>query len=66
MLNTKYRESLKKYLSPVAAFLFVAVLAGASRAGHPVIWEISGRADLLKGDARGISISDTGMLMLAP
>ncbi|HLO01485.1 MAG TPA: hypothetical protein VK208_23705, partial [Pyrinomonadaceae bacterium] len=66
MLNIKYRKSLKKYLSPVAAFLFVAVLAGASRAGQPVIWEISGRADLLKGDARGISISDTGMLMLAP
>ena len=31
-----------------------------------MIWEVSGRADLLKGDARGISISDTGMLMLAP
>ena len=37
-----------------------------SYAGQPVIWETSGRADLLKGDARGISISDTGVLMLAP
>lgn len=36
------------------------------QAGQPVIWEISGRAELLKGDARGVSITDTGVLMLAP
>jgi sugar lactone lactonase YvrE len=39
---------------------------GASYAGQPIIWETGGRADLLKGDARGVSISDTGMLTLAP
>src|SRR6266699_2970801 len=36
------------------------------QAGQPVIWEISGCTELLKGDARGVSISDTGVLMLAP
>jgi len=35
-------------------------------AGQPAVWETSGRADLLKGDSRGVSISDTGVLMLAP
>src|ERR687891_543940 len=35
-------------------------------AGQPAIWETSGRVELLKGDARGVSISDTGVLMLAP
>jgi len=35
-------------------------------AGQPVIWETNSRAELLKGDARGVSISDTGTLMLAP
>jgi hypothetical protein len=35
-------------------------------AGQPAIWETSGRAELLKGDARGVSISDTGVLMLSP
>ncbi len=35
-------------------------------AGQPVIWEINGRTELLKGDARGVSITDTGVLMLAP
>ncbi len=34
------------------------------KAGQPVIWETSGRTELLKGDARGVSISDTGVLML--
>jgi hypothetical protein len=46
--------------------LLVTLFPIGASAGQPVIWETSGRADLLKGDARGISISDTGMLMLAP
>jgi hypothetical protein len=50
----------------VAALLLVAASAPATYSGQPIIWETSGRADLLKGDARGVSISDAGMLMLAP
>ena len=42
-------------------FAFVGV-----HAGQPALWETSGRAELLKGDARGVSISDTGIVMLAP
>jgi hypothetical protein len=37
-----------------------------AHAGQPVVWETSGRAELLKGDSRGVSITDTGVLMLAP
>ena len=67
MLKVKRREHPGKYFwGFVVSILLVAVFAGASYAGQPVIWELSGRADLLKGDARGVSISDTGMLMLAP
>jgi len=36
------------------------------QAGQPVVWETTGRTELLKGDSRGVSISDTGVLMLAP
>ena len=36
------------------------------QAGQPAVWETSGRTELLKGDARGVSITDTGVLMLAP
>jgi hypothetical protein len=36
------------------------------RAGEPVIWEITSRAELLKGEAHGVSVTDNGALMLAP
>src|SRR5690349_19123742 len=59
---TKTRRSI-----PVVTTCLLVLLAFPSaRAGQPVIWETSGRADLLKGDARGVSISDTGVLMLSP
>ena len=47
---------------------FICVMCGfvPVHAGQPAIWETSGRAELLKGDARGVSISDTGVLMLSP
>jgi hypothetical protein len=46
--------------------LLVVLLFIPAHAGQPVVWETSGRAELLKGDSRGVSISDTGVLMLAP
>ena len=50
-------------ISTIVLSLLLFVIANA---GQPAIWETSGRSDLLKGDARGVSISDTGVLMLAP
>ena len=29
-----------------------------ARAGEPVVWEMSSRAELLKGEARGVSVTD--------
>src|SRR5690242_12664870 len=59
---TKTRRSI-----PVITTCLLVLLAFAGvHAGQPVLWETSGRAELLKGDARGVSISDTGVLMLAP
>ena len=48
--------------------LFTAIVFGAvpAFAGEPIIWDIGSRADLLKGEAHGISISDTGVVTLAP
>jgi hypothetical protein len=67
MLRANLQKHLGKHLASfVAAFLLIAATAPMTYAGQPVIWETSGRAELLKGDARGVSISDTGMLMLAP
>src|SRR5919112_4803510 len=46
--------------------LFLLLSYIAIQAGQPAVWETSGRTELLKGDSRGVSISDTGLLMLAP
>jgi hypothetical protein len=67
MLRTKLRIPLKQnFTAFIAVVVLSAVAASSGYAGQPVIWETSGRAELLKGDARGVSISDTGVLMLAP
>src|SRR5882724_7152659 len=54
-----------------AAFISLVFLTGSgvttnTFAGEPMVWEISSRAELLKGDARGVSVTDTGILTLAP
>ena len=46
--------------------LLIGVAASATYSGQPMIWETSSRTELLKGDAKGVSISDTGVLTLAP
>jgi len=63
MLLAKVRKHLAAF---VALLLLIAASTPKTYSGQPIIWATSGRADLLKGDARGVSISDTGMLMLAP
>src|SRR2546423_5254470 len=35
-------------------------------AGQPTVWEMGSRAELLKGEARGVSITDSGTVTLAP
>lgn len=50
-----------------ALFLFIFSVSTLSvRAGEPVVWETGSRAELLRGEARGVSVTDTGALMLAP
>ena len=59
----------KKSKTHINAFLLLSVFilfASSARAGEPLIWETSSRAEILRGDARGISITDTGAFMLAP
>ena len=52
----------------IGAVLILVLAASALTgfAGQPVIWEIGSRAELLKGESRGVSITDAGALMLAP
>lgn len=51
--------------------LYCLIIAGllcvsAGFAGEPSIWSINSREDILKGDAKGVSINDNGSITLAP
>jgi sugar lactone lactonase YvrE len=50
------------------AVLFLLCFGSAlgAFAGEPVVWEMSSRTELLKGEARGVSVTDNGVLTLAP
>jgi len=46
----------------IFGLLFVTNL----KASEPAIWSINTRAEVVKGDAKGVSITDTGAITLAP
>ncbi|MGI9105398.1 MAG: hypothetical protein ACR2G4_04025 [Pyrinomonadaceae bacterium] len=50
----------------IFSLLLLIVFAAPAHAGGPVVWETNSREELLKGEARGVSVTDTGALMLAP
>jgi hypothetical protein len=55
----------------ISVFVFLFFLAGSgfsanALAGEPVVWDINSRAELLKGEPRGVSVTDSGILTLAP
>ena len=52
--------------SIVASVLIAFCFSSVSFAGEPVVWEMSSRTELLKGEARGVSVTDNGTLTLAP
>ncbi|MDQ3088202.1 MAG: hypothetical protein M3Q78_06340, partial [Acidobacteriota bacterium] len=54
---------MKKFI----CFVFIGLLSVfAARASAPAIWSINTRAEVLKGDARGVSINENGTISLAP
>src|SRR5918997_5929674 len=57
---------IKQVTSLAVISTLIFILSIPVDAGQPAVWETSGRTELLKGDARGVSISDTGVVMLAP
>lgn len=46
--------------------LLLLLASSAVFASGPVFWEITKQEDVVKGDARGISIAENGNIMLAP
>jgi hypothetical protein len=64
MPNTTIRTRTLKHA--LILFAALATTAAPARAGGPQRWETNSREELLKGEARGVSVTDTGALMLAP
>ncbi|HVE59791.1 MAG TPA: hypothetical protein VNB22_23465 [Pyrinomonadaceae bacterium] len=54
---------MNKFYCVVFSLLLCAFSAEAS---EPSIWSVNSRADVLKGDSRGVSIDDNGVISLAP
>lgn len=60
----------RKHMTRIT-FLLLLLLASLGSSslvlgGEPVIWETNSRTEILKGEARGVSITDTGAFMLGP
>jgi hypothetical protein len=55
-----------KSKTSILVLLLMVFCAAPVYAGDPIVWDIGSRAELLKGEARGISINDTGVITLAP
>ncbi len=54
---------MKKFI----CFVFTVLLGVfTSNAGEPAIWSINSREDVLKGNAKGVSINDNGSIKLSP
>ncbi|MDQ3585933.1 MAG: hypothetical protein M3407_09195 [Acidobacteriota bacterium] len=59
-------HSFRHALFSFFCLIFISTSVAPVRAGGPAVWEITSREELLKGEARGVSVTDTGALMLAP
>src|SRR4029453_4733718 len=48
------------------SFISISFWIVSASAGGPVFWRVNTRAEIEKGDAKGVSIADNGALTLAP
>lgn len=57
---------MRKIFIAACSLFFFSWLITAASAGGPVFWRVNTRAEVEKGDARGVSVADNGTLTLAP
>jgi sugar lactone lactonase YvrE len=60
--RTPFRTLQLFFLSSALVLSFVLT----TQAGGPVVWETDTRAEMMSGESHGVSVTDTGALMLAP
>lgn len=56
----------RNFRTSAFALTLISLFITTAFAGQPVVWEINSRTELLKGEARGVSITDSGVVTLAP
>src|SRR6266542_1335629 len=57
---------MRKTFLVFLSFISISYWIVSASAGGPVFWRVNTRAEIEKGDARGVSIADNGALTLAP
>ena len=54
-------------MNKIISFVFLLFLCPfAVKASEPAIWSVDSRQEVLRGEARGVSVTDTGAIVLAP
>ncbi|MGH9854773.1 MAG: hypothetical protein ACREBD_33495, partial [Blastocatellia bacterium] len=57
---------MRKTLLVTTSLFIISFWIASVSAGGPVFWRVNTRAEIEKGDAKGVSIADNGALTLAP
>ncbi len=57
---------MQKTITSFFSLLLLTIFFITTFAGGPAFWRVTSRAEIEKGDANGVSISDNGTLTLAP
>ncbi|MDQ2746926.1 MAG: hypothetical protein M3T96_06680, partial [Acidobacteriota bacterium] len=55
---------MTKYL--FSSLFSIFLIATSAFAAEPSIWSVNTRAEVLRGDAKGVSINENGTISLAP
>lgn len=50
----------------IASSIFAVLFALNATAGGPSVWSVNSRAEVMRGDAHGVSIDESGAITLAP
>jgi len=57
---------MRKTFLVFLSFISISIWIVSASAGGPIFWRVNTRAEIERGDVRGVSIADNGALTLAP
>ncbi len=61
-----FQKNLTRCVKTFGFLFCFSLFTFTALAVEPVVWGLNSRADILKGDSHGVSITDTGTILLAP